>query len=1567
MLVFKIKKLRRYLVMSLLLGTMLDIGYIRAELIPLHVNNGDFESLAISSNTFFSAGDGFTGWSSVGSGRILLKPEITGVSDGQFLELEPTNGVVISDVLQTENGDYLIAVGDIITVRFRQNGDNYERLVEPQLYYSNGSDRTQFVTVWESCGFSGKKFAEDTVYHYKVTDSSAVGKTLQVAFGGTGNGWGRIDSVSVEVERPTVVTYTEKSLKCTKDGSYVSTNVDFGGLNHATYEAWFKRSPGSITSDFGGVVMTNGFGMHIMPSGELRYHWNDSSHWGTSTGLIVPEGEWVYTALVIEPDKSSFYLFTPSKGWESKELVKNHIPKNITNLCVGVQQTRNDRTFKAEFDEVRFWTRALTESQLKYNMSRVKAKVDGAAPLIHYNYNEINSSIVSDISGNGNDGTITGAHTIGNSFNRFNSLHFDGGGQQHIALDYPIEVNTDWTMEFYIKRYAEPASITQTTLTHRAGGVGDKLGLRMGTWYKTRCVGMTGSGVDRDFDFCAPVDKWCHYVFIRRGSNLELIVDGESKGVIENEATDVILSSIGAEKSNAPWMELATMRLWGRALSTEEIETFSLHNFNLEASDLDDQSLLLYYNFNHQPGDKVLDLSMANNTGTLTNMPATTDIYLPSLAGVDTEIAVTTISDTECEISWTPIPGVAEYYLDLATDDEFQDKIVGYDKLKIDNATSIQVVSQVYGLAYARVRARFSRENELVYNSEYSAYTMQSFSLGQKTSIFNAVGDHVFNEEVESTFSVLPLDSYQPVSSLTYSLVNAPEGSSISPETGEFTWTPSEEQDGIYEFIVQVVDGGCVDYEEITVTVNEVNKEAPVIQPVGNKVIDEMTELSFLVTATDYDLPMNLTFSLSRAPDGAEIDSETGSFTWVPSEDQVGVYSFEIVVSDGFLTDMEEVAVAVRDTIFPEGMGTNEDPFQIATSSQLISIGLDSEYWDKHFVVVENIDMTNKTMTPIGNEAAKFTGGFDGDNFVISNLTVNRPSSYFVGLFGYAEDSSIHNVWLVGVDIMGNAVVGGLVGHCVRSQINNCHVTGNITGDYITMGHYGAYNIGGLIGYAIDSELSSCSSTGRVAGSSAVGGLVGSSEEGGLVINCFSTSSVTGVGNNISGLVGTNYQSSISNSSSSGSIEGNAYVGGLVGHNSASLISNSFTKSSVSGVSEVGGLVGSNWNNSVLRNCYAAGKVTAISSDVGALVGYEYSSTVDNCYWDRESTGQITSVGSESRYGLTTVEFFTKDFSSIWPFGSSENAPWFDEGVQSYPELYGQNVFTVSSSKTNYFSTLVKGWFDVGQDPNEYGIEISTNSSFLNLVKYDPHSHMDGRFTIPVDGLNSGTLYYYRAYTVRGGIVYYGEIKQFTTLPLTGLLDDTEVARGELYQFMIEVGVDVESIEDEKMWEYQAAISKNIDYIFATESLLDVVNAVNSDFDILFYELNHGWNLVHVPTIVPVDSYDCFENLAGLSWVWDADLGSYKGVDTLVHGEGSWIYWDGESENASVTGTFAQPTRDVVDLQVGWNLIGTLDGASLPSERIMGIWKWDSENENYVPVVLEEIEDNVGYWIFCDI
>ena len=160
---------------------------------------------------------------------------------------------------------------------------------------------------------------------------------------------------------------------------------------------------------------------------------------------------------------------------------------------------------------------------------------------------------------------------------------------------------------------------------------------------------------------------------------------------------------------------------------------------------------------------------------------------------------------------------------------------------------------------------------------------------------------------------------------MTFSLVDGvtpvPAGAAIDPDTGLFTWTPSETQGATsYSFIVRVTDDGSPSLSadaNVTVDVAEVN-DAPVLGAIGDRSSGEGSAMAFTLSATDGDVPaQSLTFSASGLPAGASLDPVTGVFAWTPSELQGGTdFAVTFSVTDdgvGSLVDSESVVLSASE------------------------------------------------------------------------------------------------------------------------------------------------------------------------------------------------------------------------------------------------------------------------------------------------------------------------------------------------------------------------------------------------------------------------------------------------------------------------------------------------------------------------------------------------------------------------------------------------------------------------------------------------------------------------------
>ena len=219
---------------------------------------------------------------------------------------------------------------------------------------------------------------------------------------------------------------------------------------------------------------------------------------------------------------------------------------------------------------------------------------------------------------------------------------------------------------------------------------------------------------------------------------------------------------------------------------------------------------------------------------------------------------------------------------------------------------------------------------------------------------------------------------------------------------------------------------------------------------------------------------------------------------------------------------------------------------------------------DINITLDKNIDLTGKDWTPIGTSVDNsYKGTFDGGGHSITGLTFTTNDKY-AGLFGYLNRAgTVKNVVMKDVQITNNrswsAFAGGVAGYS-WGTIENCSVSGSVSGTVY---------VGGVVGAQIDGSITGCSSSATVKGTTDVGGVAGQTNSSATLTACYATGNVIieiDPVRNISG----------------------------------------------------GGLVGFNGGNGV-RACYATGNVTSTGSSTGnvhifGLLGDNYT-TVNACYW----------------------------------------------------------------------------------------------------------------------------------------------------------------------------------------------------------------------------------------------------------------------------------------------------------------------------------------------------------------
>lgn len=354
---------------------------------------------------------------------------------------------------------------------------------------------------------------------------------------------------------------------------------------------------------------------------------------------------------------------------------------------------------------------------------------------------------------------------------------------------------------------------------------------------------------------------------------------------------------------------------------------------------------------------------------------------------------------------------------------------------------------------------------------------------------------------------------------------------------------------------------------------------------------------------------------------------------------------------------------------FDAGDGSADNPYQIASKEDLLSIGTDPNLLNKNFIFVSDIDLDPNLpggqifdsaliapdpQYPYESHAdTLFTGSFNGNGHTIQNLEINSSEEY-VGIFGFIGPKGVvENLIVENIKIYCTEhSIGGITGWNLGT-IRNCHVTGSM---------YGRSSVGGLAGLNGSGD-GTRSYTDLLSNNI----LITNEEIEGVILYCSTDVEVIGtkidsVSMGFGGLVSGN-AGIIGFCKSSGNIKGGRDCGGLAGSNGG-LIYNCYSDCNVQGINFVGGLLGEN-SKSVMM-CYSTGIVTG-EERFGGLVGKNYNGSTYLSYWDIKASGLDLSSGGR---GKTTLQM--KDMETFRGWGY-EGAWTIDDG-NDYPRLTWENA-----------------------------------------------------------------------------------------------------------------------------------------------------------------------------------------------------------------------------------------------------------------------------------------------------
>jgi hypothetical protein len=388
----------------------------------------------------------------------------------------------------------------------------------------------------------------------------------------------------------------------------------------------------------------------------------------------------------------------------------------------------------------------------------------------------------------------------------------------------------------------------------------------------------------------------------------------------------------------------------------------------------------------------------------------------------------------------------------------------------------------------------------------------------------------------------------------------------------------------------------------------------------------------------------------------------------------------------GIILLMFGCGLASRAYGFAGGTGEPNNPYQIATAADLLSIGSNSTLLSKSFMLISDIDLDPNL--PGGRVfsgpliGGSFSGVFDGQGHTIHRLSIFRKDGQSAGLFA-ACGGLVENLHLTDVRVSG-APCGALAADIrMGGMIRRCSVTGQVTGSKY---------VGGLVGTVTDATLLACESRADVAGdaNSVAGGLAAYlSNYTCRVVECRADGVVTG-GQAAGGLIGwSSWHALIVRCAAVGPVAAGGAAGGLIGRGfSSSSVIDCYARGSVTG-SVAGGLIGDGGAGfrTYILNSYAAGETLGVADGktppiVGGLLGkrdwVHPPYLIDGCFWDAQRSRVPVATGStlaDFGTGLATKQMQQRTTfeQAGWDFGYTWAMPEGDYPVLQWELAQGKN------------------------------------------------------------------------------------------------------------------------------------------------------------------------------------------------------------------------------------------------------------------------------------------------------
>jgi uncharacterized repeat protein (TIGR02543 family) len=519
--------------------------------------------------------------------------------------------------------------------------------------------------------------------------------------------------------------------------------------------------------------------------------------------------------------------------------------------------------------------------------------------------------------------------------------------------------------------------------------------------------------------------------------------------------------------------------------------------------------------------------------------------------------------------------------------------------------------------------------------------------------------------------------------------------------------------------------------------------------------------------------------------DGTLVQNWRGDWEMLVPQDKV-IYSVTFNDNNTYYVGRkgnETITLEVNGPVFlrPESGGY----IPVSTVAELELINASADNRAKKYRLEADLDLlggynvtgrglARRQWTPIGNASSPFTGEFEGNGKVVSNMCITIGGTG-KGFFGYLDHAAIKNFGVAAlITAVGSRIgaVAGIVGN--ESTLDRCYNMGNIYSGEASS------DIGGVAGYVNNSTLAYCYNAGQgsVLGTNNTGGVAGYADAGSFMDTCYNAGRVDGT-DNIGGVAGyLSNQSALGSCYNAGVVGGYNNIGGVVGTAAGSngfvFCYNDGTVSGNAMGTNTGGIVGqltyyegtldgsphiftseiyACWNNGNVEGYTNTGGVAGLIK--GALVRASYNSGSGHVFGNRNASnlggiaGQVMSVSSPA---LSAQVFAC--YNKAWvrrgrnmggiagalSGGSTVRACYVSAGTGFYGDIFEEHGNIVGDGTGG---SVISCWWD---DTQSDGMGILTPSTNAGAAPFNGAANF-GRMPQPLDGdwtggsWNMGTIY----------------------------------------------------------------------------------------------------------------------------------------------------------------------------------------------------------------------------------